>query len=142
MLEKQLIRWSPLNGVTAPHLLVSFSATPSSLDLILKEVHNPLRGIKISFEHSVVLHRITNESLRISADNISTDINGQPMGTWTFYTVSNSRLISWLLEEGEIAPSKTERLSLTHFICGDIESYIEIVATATPKAEWITYGLE
>lgn len=139
MTTEELIQWKPPLNIAPQYKLESFFAHGKDIKLILKEVKQVTtqilpKKITVFFSNSVIHHKITNESLRISADNPATDITGQPLYAWPFYLAINSRLIGWL-QAGAYKTKQQEDQPLLHFICVDIESYIEIVAKTEPEIE-------
>ena len=122
-------RWEP-----SPHLSIKYDIIEISDNIdnfYIELIADKNKKIRIVFENSVVAYRNTEESFRSKLiDELSDRYGDEFYGDWTFFKVSNSEYIQWILKE---SAGIAEGLPLIHYSIISLNSVLDIINMEDPK---------
>lgn len=133
---EQWTRWEPIKGLSRKYYIDSTSDGIEGFIIILSDVENRKKRVRISFEYSVHAYRNTNESF---TNQIICDLDAKYgtefYGDWTFFKVTNSEYLQWLSEKS--CGWSDACGGFTHFSILSVEYILDIIDSTEPTVEFI-----
>jgi len=134
-MQEQWIRWEPAEGSGKKYYIDLVSDAIEGFTVLLSEVDNRKKKIKIIFEDSVDAYKNTDESFRLKTINtFFHNYEKEFYSGRTFFKIINSRYIKWLSEESY---GISDSLTFIHFVFFAADSILDVVTTYEPKVEFI-----
>lgn len=128
---EQWILWAPEPSFSFKHAVKELSYKNNLLSLLCKNTHS--KAVFRLIYKNPLFYQYTNESLWLCTPAEASNDHPVPLTGYTFFTVKNSNLIKWLASENE----NLQIDNLIHFVCIEIDSYVEIITPLLPTIEWI-----
>lgn len=133
-LKENWLRWEPISNLDGKYNL-EFISNVNEFTLLLSQVKNKDKKVKLSFNKSVEAYRVTYESFRQNLINQLTEKYGSEFySCWAFFKVYNSKYIEWLSEESS---GYSDYINLKHFSIFTGEFIIDIIDLFEPTVEII-----
>ena len=99
-MTEQWIRWEPISGLADKYEIESISDTFDRFTVILSDLKDEEKKVKVTFEGSVDAYRAVNESFRLKTFSELHEKYGVDFyGWWTFFKVADSEYLKWLSEQ-------------------------------------------
>lgn len=120
-------------GLAPKYYVDSISDSVSGFELVLSEVADENKRLRIVFEDSVHAYRSTDESFRQKTVQFLEEQYGcEFFSTWTFFQVGKSEYLQWLSDQSH---GVLEAEYLCHFAFLATDSVVDVVAAYEPRVE-------
>ena len=134
-MTEQWIRWEPISGLADKYEIESISDTFDRFTVILSDLKDEEKKVKVTFEGSVDAYRAVNESFRLKTFSELHEKYGVDFyGWWTFFKVADSEYLKWLSEQSY---GISDAYSMIHFSFFGVETVLDVLTNYEPKVELI-----
>jgi hypothetical protein len=131
--DEKWVKWEPVQGMSFRYDVEYILDKFDSFEIVLIDMVDKNKKVKLVFENSVNAYRVVEESFRsqllVEVGNFNKEYEN-----WTFFKVENSSFLNWLYKESS---GMLKELKPIQFSFITTDSIIDIVSTYHPKVEFI-----